>query len=106
MITFEQFLVALNIITALLAAYFGIKSHQRDNKQDNSKEVAVLTTIQVQLDTIKDGISELKTEIKSAKEDINGLREKVAILDQGVKSAHHRLDEHDKRLDNRSDDRK
>lgn len=104
--TFEQFQSVLIFLFAILSAFFGIRAYQRNQKQDNSKEVAVLTTIQVQLDTIKDGISELKTELKSCKEDIKGLNERVVILEQSTKSAHHRLDEYEKRLDHRADDRK
>jgi peptidoglycan hydrolase CwlO-like protein len=106
MITFAQFMTATTFIFGILAAYFGVKSHQRDDKKDNANVVTVITTVQVQLETIKDGICELKNEFKAAKEDIKELREKVVILEQSAKSAHHRLDEHEKRLENRSDDRK
>lgn len=106
MITFAQFMTATTFIFGILAAYFGIKAHQRDDKKDNANVVTVITTVQVQLETIKDGICELKNEFKAAKEDIKELREKVVILEQSAKSAHHRLDEHEKRLENRADDRK
>lgn len=106
MITFAQFMTATTFIFGILAAYFGIKAHQRDDKKDNANVVTVITTVQVQLETIKDGICELKNEFKAAKEDIKELREKVVILEQSTKSAHHRLDEHEKRLENRPDDRK
>ena len=106
MITFAQFMTATTFIFGILAAYFGIKAHQRDDKKDQANVVTVITTVQVQLETIKDGICELKNEFKAAKEDIKELREKVVILEQSTKSAHHRLDEHEKRLENRPDDRK
>lgn len=98
-------MTALTFTFAILAAYFGVKAHQRDDKRDNAQEVTVLTSIQVQLETIKDGISELKNELKLTKDEIKGLRERVVILEQSTKSAHHRLDEHEKRLE-RTDDRK
>jgi len=78
------------------------------NEIDNIKEElgklkndpSIQTRIEMQLEHIKQGVDDIKTEIKDVKIDaktserkINELVEKVARLDESLKSVHKRVDE-------------
>ena len=51
-----------------------------------------MTTVIVKLESIGTGVSEIKSDMRNIKEDIVDLRERMIIVEQSVKSAHHRID--------------
>ena len=99
MVTFEEVQAVLLFLFACLSCYFGYKAYGRNVKQDNDTTTQLLTSIQVKFETIKDGMTEIKTDLKNVKEDIKDLGMRMAICEQQIKSAHKRLDEYESRLD-------
>lgn len=45
------------------------------------------------LNHIKNGVDELRHDTKDIKDDVQTLRERVVLVENSVKSAHHRIDE-------------
>jgi len=84
--------ILISVISVSFALYSGISNMKRNSKKDTAEDVAQLTTIIVRLDTINSGVSEIKTEMKSMKADVQELRERLVVVEQSAKSAHHRLD--------------
>ena len=88
-IDFSTLLSVLSLIVATIVAITGIR---RGFTADNKKEASALTTLIVKLETINNGVNEIKSEMRSMKTDMQDLRDRLIIVEQSTKSAHHRVD--------------
>ena len=59
---------------------------------DARKEASEMTTLIVKLETINNGVNEIKSDMRNMKTDIQDLRDRLIIVEQSTKSAHHRVD--------------
>lgn len=73
---------------------------KKEDKQEIKEDTSTQTRLEMQLEYIKQGVDDIKTELKDVKIDaktserkINELVEKVARLDESLKSVHKRVDE-------------
>lgn len=73
---------------------------KKEDKQEIKEDSSTQTRLEMQLEYIKQGVDDIKTELKDVKVDaktsekkINDLVEKVARLDESLKSVHKRVDE-------------
>lgn len=82
-------LSAVSVCVAVVVAATNIK---RSNAHDSHREASDLTTLIVKLENINEGINEIKSEMRNMKNDIQDLRDRLIIVEQSVKSAHHRID--------------
>jgi len=80
----------LSLIVAIIVAISTIRSR---NSTDDKREASQITTLIVKLETIADGVNEIKSDMRSVRGDVQDLRDRVVIVEQSAKSAHHRLDE-------------
>jgi hypothetical protein len=64
----------------------------RNLRADNNTNVGQMTEIAIKLENISNNTLEIKNEIKTVKQDIEKLRERVIIVEQSTKSAHKRID--------------
>ena len=88
--------IALLIFSGLsfaFAVYQGIISMKRNQKTDDKKDATDLTTVIVKLEYIGTGISEIKADMQSQKDEIRQLRDRVIKLEDSTKSAHRRINE-------------
>lgn len=81
---------ALSLIVAIIVAFSTIRSR---NSTEDKQEASQITTLIVKLENINDGINEIKSDMKSVRTDMQELRDRVVIVEQSTKSAHHRLDD-------------
>ena len=51
-----------------------------------------MTTLIVKLENINNGVNEIKSDMRNMRNDIQDLRDRLIIVEQSTKSAHHRLD--------------
>lgn len=93
--------ILISVVSVSAAIFFGIKSSHRADKQDIDQqkkeaatEAANNTAVLVKLETISVGVTEIKGELKSMKSDVQGITERLVVVEQSAKSAHKRLDEH------------
>ena len=86
--------VALLISGVSLAfgLFSGISNLKRNQKQDDKNEASQLTTVIVKLENIGTGISEIKNEISSVKNEGRESRERIIKVEESAKQAHKRLD--------------
>ena len=82
-------LSAVSVCVAVVVAVTNIK---RSNAHDSHREASDLTTLIVKLENINEGINEIKSEMRNMKNDIQDLRDRLIIVEQSVKCAHHRID--------------
>lgn len=83
----------ISFVSVAFALYSGIKNLSRNNKKDNTEEVTQMTTVVVKLENIAAGISEIKSDVRGVKTEVNEIRERLTVAEQAVKTAHKRLDD-------------
>lgn len=67
----------ISVVSVAAAIYFGLKSQNRDSKKDTAEEVSQMTRVEVKLDTISSGISEIKSDIKNVRAETKELRDRL-----------------------------
>ena len=82
----------ISLVSVCFSIYTGISNLKRNNKKDTVEDAAQLTTVIVKLENISTGVSEIKSEMKNVKDEVKDIRERLIIVEQSTKSAHHRLD--------------
>ncbi len=90
-LTIEVALVISGFSVAF-AVYQGITNMKRNQKADDKNEASQLTTVIVKLESIGNGITEIKSEMSNVKNDIKEDRERIVKVEESTKSAHKRLD--------------
>lgn len=82
----------ISIVSVGFAIYFGIKSTKRADISDVTKKAEETATINVKLDQIGGDVRDIKYDMSTLKRDVQELTERVIVVEQSTKSAHHRLD--------------
>ena len=72
--------------------YQGVSNLRRNDRQDNRTEATQITAVIVKLETIGEGVNEIKVDMRNIKNEINDIRERLTKVEESTKSAHHRLD--------------
>lgn len=76
----------------VVSMVLGISYHRRLKKQDFAANISTETILKVDIDYIKHGIDDIKTDQRDMHEDLGSLSERVIRVEESVKSAHKRLD--------------
>jgi chromosome segregation ATPase len=85
--------LVISFCSFIFALYSGIANLKRNQKTDDRKDAAQMTTVIVKLENISAGITEIKSEMASMKNDVKDLNTRLVVVEQSTKSAHKRLDE-------------
>lgn len=103
MFTTANYIALASLVVAITVATFNIAKARGDRKKEQQKEaaedVAEQTTILIELKGISNGISDIKAEINTIKQDTKENALKLVELEQSFKSEHKRLDGIDRRLE-------
>lgn len=91
-IEFNQILTFVSVVAAV---YFAFKSNSRANNDEVSKKAQIDAILSQKLDSISDDTKEIRKEITDVKVKVNDLSERVVMVEQSTKSAHHRLDRYE-----------
>jgi len=92
---FNLFDQLLTFVSVIAAVYFAYKSNSRATTDEVSKKAQVDAVLSQKLDSISDDTKEIRKEITDVKVKVNDLSERVVIVEQSTKSAHHRLDRYE-----------
>lgn len=84
--------LVISALSLIFAVYSGVTSLKRTARNDDKKEASELTTVIVKLETISNGVSEIKNEMGNMKSDMKDIRDRLIIVEQSSKQAHKRLD--------------
>lgn len=82
----------ISIVSTAFAVFFGLKNTKRADTSDAEKKAVESATINVKLDTIAGDVRDIKYDMTAVKKDVQGLTERMIIVEQSTKSAHHRID--------------
>ena len=80
------------VISLILSAVVGLTGLKRARWQDDKSDASSLTTLLVKIENINNGINEIKSDMRNMRVDLQDVRERLVIVEQSVKSAHHRID--------------
>lgn len=81
--------IALSCIMAIVA----IITLAKNSKKDSDKEIEQRASMTADLKYIRDSVDDIKVENRVIQQDVGNLKIKVIEIEQGVKSAHKRLDD-------------
>ena len=73
--------------------YQGVSNLKRNDRQDNRAEATQITAVIVKLETIGEGVNEIKLDMRNIRNEIKDIRERLTKVEESTKSAHHRLDD-------------
>lgn len=79
----------LPVVISAAALFFAAYQYVRNGHKELDTQ---MTTIMIKLESIAEGIVEIKSDIKNVKEDVQALRERMAKVEASAASAHKRLD--------------
>ena len=79
----------LSLLVAIIVAITSIRGR---NASVDKQEASQITTLIVKLENIAEGVNEIKADMRSMRNDVQELRDRMVIVEQSTKSAHHRLD--------------
>lgn len=82
----------LSLGISAICCIISVLNARRNRRTDDKKETTEFTTITVKLENISGGISELKSDFRHISAEQQSTRERVALVEQSVESAHHRID--------------
>ncbi|MBV4421005.1 hypothetical protein [Clostridium tyrobutyricum] len=87
----------VGLICSIVGTFVGYKSFKNETKRNFKQEVSNDakgdTQLKMQLDYISRGVDDIKLDIKDQNRKISSLIERVARIEESVKSAHHRIDD-------------
>ena len=84
--------IVISLLSLTVAAIVGFTNIRRNKKSDDRRDAAEMTTVIVKLETISTGITEIKSDMRNLQTGMQELRDRLIIVEQSTKSAHHRID--------------
>lgn len=93
--------VIVSIISVAAMIYFNSKNSKHTDIKDIERQVAERTEVNLKLDTINQNTQEIRYDVSAVKKDVQKHTEKIIELEQSARSAHHRIDGLEDRLNAR-----
>ena len=85
--------IVISIISLVITTYFAFKNSNRQDNENTEEKVKEQAIINVKLDTIATDVRAIKYDISETKRQVQEHDKAIALLNNSVKSLHHRLDE-------------
>lgn len=79
----------LPVIVSAAALFFAAYQYVRNGHKEIDTQ---MTAIMIKLETIAEGIIEIKNDLKNVKNEVQNLRERMAKVEASASSAHKRID--------------
>lgn len=90
--------VLISIVSVVFSVFFGLKNNKRSDTKDIEERVKDNTRINMKLDTITSNTTEIKNEVSEMRKEINSHDTRIIKVEESVKSAHHRLNTLEERI--------
>lgn len=82
----------ISVISVACAVISAIRSNKRADTSQIERKAAETAVINTKLDQIGADVRDIKYDVTAVKRDIVDLTERMVVVEQSTKSAHHRLD--------------
>lgn len=90
--------VAFSVLFGLFTLGFNLKNNRKSDSLELTERVKENTRINMKLDTISSNTTEIKNEVSEMRKEINSHDNRIVKVEESVKSAHHRIDGLETRL--------
>lgn len=91
--------IVLSAISVSAVIYFNSKGSKKTDIREIEERVRDNTAINMKLDAISSTTQDIKTEISSMRDDIKSHNDRLARLEESLKTAHKRIDGLQERID-------
>lgn len=98
--SWELFVVIVSLAASAFAIYFGLKKERRATDQQVREDSLSLARIEGKMDSANRGIEDMRVEMRSQGKRIDELNERTIRNEDSCKSAHHRIDAIERRVNN------
>lgn len=96
--TWELFLAIVGMVSAIFSIAFAVRNNKRQNDQQTRSEALSMARIEGKLDNVGQGVDDMRVEMRSQRSQISSMDTRLARCEESVKSAHHRIDEVEGRM--------
>ena len=90
--------IIISVVSVAFSIFFGLKNNKRSDTKDIEERVRQNTQINMKLDNISSLSEDIKNELSQMKDKIDSQNGRIIKLEDSVKSAHHRLDTLESRM--------
>jgi septal ring factor EnvC (AmiA/AmiB activator) len=90
--------VAFSVFFGLFTLGFNLKNNKKSDNAELTERVKENTRINMKLDTISGNTTEIKNEVIEMRKELNSHDNRIIKVEESVKSAHHRIDGLEARL--------
>lgn len=90
--------IIISVLSLGFSVFMGLKSDKRTDTKDIEERVKENTRINMKLDAISTNTTDIKNEVLEMRKEINSHDGRIVKVEESVKSAHHRLDGLEERL--------
>ncbi len=84
--------IVLTLVFSILANVRASKTSIKDEIEKAKADAHKQTRLETKLDEISSDTKDIKSDIRNMKNDIGSINERLIIVEQSTKSAHHRID--------------
>lgn len=82
----------ISVLSVAFSIFFGLKSSKRSDSETIENKARESATVNVKLDEIGKNVQDIKYDISATKKEVQQLSDRMIVVEQSVKSAHHRID--------------
>lgn len=84
--------IIISAASLITAVYVAISNSKKNDKQETKSDASEMTTVIVKLENIGNGITEIKSEMKTIKTDMKEDHDRIIRVEESAKQAHKRID--------------
>lgn len=95
--------VFVSVVSVFSGIYFNSKNSKHTDEKEIRERIEEQTRINMKLDEINRNTTDIKYDVSAVKKDVQSHGDRLIKVEESVKSAHHRLDTIENRL-NKEDD--
>lgn len=94
----------VSIVSVSAVIYFNSKNSKHTDEKEIRERIEEQTRINMKLDEINRNTTDIKYDVSAVKKDVQSHGDRLIKVEEGVKSAHHRLDTIENRLNKEDED--
>lgn len=84
--------IIISVLSLGFSVFMGLKNNKRTDNKEIEERVKENTRINMKLDAISSNTTEIKNEALEMRKEINSHDNRIIKAEESVKSAHHRID--------------
>lgn len=84
--------VIISVVSVVFAIFFGLSNRKRADTTDIEVKAKERAETNIKLDNIGKDVTDIKYDISITRKEVQCLSERMIVVEQSVKSAHHRID--------------